>query len=152
MAMHADATHRDSEQIIPTARRNYHACFLTARPGLMEPVYLVDIQTVEHAIGGICSVLDGRRGVMLGVENKSGTPIYNVRAYLPVAESFGFTPDVRCHTGGQAFPQCVFDHWAGFPGDPMVPGNRARDLVNRTRLMKGLKPEIPMLDDFNDTL
>ena len=30
----------------------------------------------------------------------------------------GFTGDLRSSTGGQAFPQCVFDHWAVLPGDP----------------------------------
>ena len=43
--------------------------------------------------------------------NRPGTPIYNVKAYLPVFESFGFTTALRAATSGQAFPQCVFDHW-----------------------------------------
>jgi hypothetical protein len=30
----------------------------------------------------------------------------------------GFTGDLRSSTGGQAFPQCEFDHWAVLPGDP----------------------------------
>merc|ERR1711976_996216 len=94
--------------IIPTARRNFYACCLTAKPGLMEPVFQVDIQTVEHAMGGIYGVLNKRRGIMLGEENRPGTPIYNVRA------------DLRSNTGGQAFPQCVFDHWQAFPGDPLA--------------------------------
>eukprot|EP01061_Rhynchopus_euleeides_P040551 TRINITY_DN6987_c0_g1_i1.p1 TRINITY_DN6987_c0_g1~~TRINITY_DN6987_c0_g1_i1.p1 ORF type:complete len:858 (+),score=406.00 TRINITY_DN6987_c0_g1_i1:84-2657(+) len=152
MTMHADAIHRGGGQIIPTARRVYYACYLTAKPALMEPVFLVDIQTVEHAMGGIYGVLNKRRGIMLGEENRPGTPIYNVRAYLPVAESFGFTADLRSHTGGQAFPQCVFDHWAMFPGDPMAESGLASELVKKTRLRKGLKPEVPGLDNFYDKL
>ncbi len=31
----------------------------------------------------------------------------------------GFTADLRSNTGGQAFPQCVFDHWQIMPGDPL---------------------------------
>ena len=41
----------------------------------------------------------------------AGTPIFNLKAYLPVIESFGFTSTLRAATSGQAFPQCVFDHW-----------------------------------------
>ena len=41
----------------------------------------------------------------------AGTPIFNLKAYLPVVESFGFTGTLRAATSGQAFPQCVFDHW-----------------------------------------
>ncbi|KAI4970015.1 hypothetical protein ZWY2020_000929 [Hordeum vulgare] len=47
-----------------------------------------------------------------------GTPVYVVKASLPVIESFGFETDLRYHTQGQAF--CVvFDHWAIVPGDPL---------------------------------
>ncbi len=37
--------------------------------------------------------------------------MFTVKAYLPVMESFGFTEALRSATQGQAFPQCVFDHW-----------------------------------------
>jgi len=152
ITMHADAIHRGGGQIIPTARRVFYACELTCAPKLMEPVFLVDIQTVEQAMGGIYGVLTRRRGIIIGEENRPGTPIYNVRAYLPVAESFGFTADLRAGTGGQAFPQCVFDHWQEFPGNPLEPKTAANDTVLKVRTRKGLKPEIPALDTFMDKL
>jgi hypothetical protein len=37
---------------------------------------------------------------------RAGTPIFNLKAYLPVIESFGFTATLRAATAGQAFPQC----------------------------------------------
>lgn len=55
--------------------------------------------------------------------------MFVVKAYLPVNESFGFTADLRSNTGGQAFPQCVFDHWQVFPGDPTQPGTKIYDAV-----------------------
>jgi len=151
ITMHADAIHRGGGQIIPTARRVTYACCLTAQPRLMEPVFSVDIQTVETAMGGIYNVLTRRRGIIIGEENRPGTPIYNVRAFMPVAESFGFTADLRAATSGQAFPQLVFDHWQQYPGDPLVPG-LAADTVRTIRVRKGLKPEIPGLDQFFDKL
>jgi elongation factor 2 len=152
MTMHADAIHRGGGQIIPTARRVVYACCLTASPRLVEPMFQVDIQTVETAMGGIYGVLTRRRGIIIGEEQRPGTPIYNVRAYLPVAESFGFTADLRAATGGQAFPQCVFDHWQQYPSDPLTPGTLAANLVNDVRKRKGLKPDIPALDNFIDKL
>ncbi|KPI82612.1 elongation factor 2 (EF2-1) [Leptomonas seymouri] len=152
VTMHADAIHRGGGQIIPTARRVFYACCLTASPRLMEPMFIVDIQTVEHAMGGIYGVLTRRRGVIIGEENRPGTPIYNVRAYLPVAESFGFTGDLRASTAGQAFPQCVFDHWQEYPGDPLEPKTLANTTVLAIRTRKALKPEIPGLDQFMDKL
>ena len=44
VTLHADAIHRGGGQIIPTARRCFYACMLTAKPALMEPVYLCEIQ------------------------------------------------------------------------------------------------------------
>lgn len=152
MTMHADSIHRGASQIIPTARRVIYACELTASPRLMEPVFLVDIQTVEQAMGGIYSVLTRRRGIIIGEENRPGTPIYNVRAYLPVAESFGFTADLRAATAGQAFPQCVFDHWQQYPGDPLEADSLCNKMVLKTRARKGLREGIPALDSFNDKL
>lgn len=38
--------------------------------------------------------------------------------------TIGFTADLRSNTGGQAFPQCVFDHWQIFPGDPCEVGTK----------------------------
>lgn len=35
--------------------------------------------------------------------------MYNVKAYLPVIESFGFTGTLRAATSGQAFPQVCFN-------------------------------------------
>merc|ERR1712064_49956 len=62
VTLHTDAIHRGGGQIIPTARRVLYACVLTAEPRLMEPVYLVEIQCPENAVGGIYGVLNRRRG------------------------------------------------------------------------------------------
>ena len=64
-------------------------------------------------------MLNRRRGHVFEEAQVAGTPMFHVKAYLPVNESFGFTADLRSNTGGQAFPQCVFDHWQFLPGDPM---------------------------------
>lgn len=152
ITMHADAIHRGGGQMIPTCRRNYYAAELTAKPRMLEPVFLVEIQTVESAMGGVYSVLNRRRGMIIGDENRPGTPVYNVKAYLPVQESFGFTADLRSHTGGQAFPQCVFDHWQVFSGDPMDPTSAPGQIVMKTRARKGLKEGIPGLENFEDKL
>jgi len=151
VTMHADAIHRGGGQIIPTARRVSYACELTAQPRLVEPVFSVDIQTVESAMGGIYNVLTRRRGVIIGEENRPGTPIYNVRAYMPVVESFGFTGDLRAATGGQAFPQLVFDHWQLYPGNPLE-GGLAQETVLGIRKRKGLREGVPALDTYMDKL
>lgn len=71
----------------------------------------------------------------------------------PLLCSFpGFTADLRSNTGGQAFPQCVFDHWQVLPGDPMEAASKPGIVVAETRKRKGLKEGIPALDNYLDKL
>lgn len=64
----------------------------------------------------------------------------------------GFTADLRSNTGGQAFPQCVFDHWQILPGDPIDPVSKPGLVVAATRKRKGLKEGVPALDNYLDKL
>jgi len=152
VTLHADAIHRGGGQIIPTARRCFYACQLTAKPRILEPVYLVEIQCPTTAIGGIYGCLNRRRGNVFAEEDRAAGPLKNVKAFLPVNESFGFTADLRSHTSGQAFPQCVFDHWQVLQGDPFDKTSKCAQVVETTRKRKGLVPEIPPLDRFFDKL
>ena len=111
VTLHADAIHRGGGQIIPTARRVFYACELTSTPAFMEPIFLVEIQSPDDCVGPIYQTLTQRRGIVIGEEPITGTPLVNMKAYLPVGESFGFTQKLREATSGRAFPQCVFDHW-----------------------------------------
>lgn len=152
VTLHADAIHRGGGQIIPTTRRCLYACLLTASPRILEPVYQCEIQCPENAMGGIYGVLNRRRGHVYDEQQVAGTPMFVVKAYLPVNESFGFTADLRSNTGGQAFPQCVFDHWQFLPGDPMQVGSKPNIVVVETRKRKGLKEGIPDLSQYLDKL
>jgi len=153
VTLHADAIHRGGGQIIPTARRVLYASTLLADPGLLEPVFLVEIQVPEQAMGGIYSVLTKRRGHVFSEEQRVGTPLFTVKAYLPVMESFGFNADLRAGTGGQAFPQSVFDHWQILPGgSPLVKTTAPGTVVENMRKRKGLKQEVPGYENYYDKL
>lgn len=64
----------------------------------------------------------------------------------------GFTADLRSNTGGQAFPQCVFDHWQILPGDPFEDKSKPYEIVLETRKRKGLSEGVPPLDKYLDKL
>merc|ERR1719216_823113 len=146
VTLHTDAIHRGGGQIIPTARRVLYASMLTAEPRLMEPVYLVEIQCPENAVGGIYGVLNRRRGHVFEEAQTPGTPMFVVKAYLPVNESFGFTAHLRSQTGGQAFPQCIFDHWEAVGSDPLQEDSQSAKIVAACRARKGLPEGIPPFD------
>ncbi|GIJ98372.1 elongation factor 2 [Aspergillus viridinutans] len=153
VTLHADAIHRGGGQIIPTARRVLYAATLLAEPGLQEPIFNVEIQVPEQAMGGIYGVLTRRRGHVYSEEQRPGTPLFNVKAYLPVNESFGFNADLRQATGGQAFPQSVFDHWSILPGgSPLDPTTKPGQTVAEMRKRKGLKEQVPGYDNYYDKL
>ena len=48
-----------------------------------------------------------RRGHVTEEDPKPGSPLYTIKAFLPVMDSFGFETDLRCFTMGQAFCQQV---------------------------------------------
>ena len=152
--LHCESVHRGGGQIIPTAKRVFYASVLTAKPRILEPIYLCEIQCPESAVGGVYSVLNRRRGVVVDEIRMEGLPLLVIKSYLPVNESFGFTAHLRSKTAGQAFPQCVFNHWQILTGDPMEGGNSnsAAAVVTAMRKRKGLAEGVPPLDRFLDQL
>merc|ERR1719482_1623086 len=151
VTLHADSIHRGAGQIAPPTRRVCFAAEMTAEPTLQEPVFLVEITCPQEAMSGVYSCMNLRRGQVFEENPREGTPLIQVKAYLPVAESFGFVSALRQQTSGQAFPQCVFDHWENIPGNAMQEG-KLQDLILACRKRKNLKVEMPKLADYLDKL
>lgn len=99
----------------------------------------VDIQCPETSVGTIYSVLAGRRGQIAREEQRIGTPVFTLKAYVPVAESFGLNKEISKVTGGTAFIQCLFDHWDAVDGSLVEKGSKVEELVRSLRVRNGLK-------------
>ena len=76
----------------------------------------------------------------------------HLRFYFLFFTSLGFTADLRSNTGGQAFPQCIFDHWQTMGEDPLEPGTKPGTIVLTTRKRKGLKENVEAIDKYFDKL
>ena len=152
VTLHADAIHRGAGQVVPAARKSMFAAHLSGKPRLQEPIFLVEIQTPEEAVGGIHTVLNQRRGEYIDEETITGTPLKLIKAHLPVAESFGFTQHLRTETAGRAFPQCVFDHWEVVNSDPYKEGSNSQIIISEIRKRKGLKEAFPVAEDYTDRM
>ncbi|KAJ3182860.1 U5 small nuclear ribonucleoprotein component [Gaertneriomyces sp. JEL0708] len=156
--------YRGGGQIIPTARRVCYSSFLTATPRLMEPVYYVEVQSPADCVSAVYTVLARRRGHVTQDLPKPGSPLYTVKAYIPVIDSAGFETDLRTHTQGQAFCQQMFDHWQIVPGDPLDKSivlrplepspaqHLARDFMVKTRRRKGLSEDVAVTKFFDDPM
>merc|ERR1712060_263227 len=152
VTLHTDAIHRGAGQIMPPTRRCCFAAELTAKPTLQEPVFLVEITCPQEAMSGVYNCMNLRRGCVFEENPREGTPLVQVKAHLPVAESFGFVAALRQATSGQAFPQCVFDHWEALQGDALQEGSKLQELILNTRKRKNIKVEMPKLGDYLDKL
>ena len=154
--------HRGGGQIIPTVRRTVHSSLLTATPRLMEPVYSLQIQCPGSIIDSIQPLLTRRRGHIVQDRPISGSTLFNVKAFLPVLDSFGFETDLRTFTQGQAMVFSTFDHWSVVPGDPLdksiifhplepsPPQFLARELLIKTRRRKGLSEDVSVSKFFDE--
>ncbi|KAF4606241.1 hypothetical protein EYR38_000290 [Pleurotus pulmonarius] len=154
--------YRGGGQIVPTARRVCYSSFLMATPRLMEPIYYVEVQAPADCISAVYTVLARRRGHVTQDIPKAGSPLYTVKALIPVIDANGFETDLRTATQGQAFCLQVFDHWSVVPGDPtdtsiklrpLEPASGqalARDLVLKTRRRKGLGDQIAVSKYLDD--
>jgi len=150
--LHADTVHRGIGQIVPPARRALYAAVLSASPSMVEPVYMAEIVTEKDVVGKVYGCMAQRRGGVVEEAPKLGTPLCVVNAHLPVLESFGFAAELREMTSGRAFPQLVFHHWRVMEGEVSDEGSLAHRVVVDVRKRKGMKLEIPLLEDFNDKL
>jgi translation elongation factor EF-G len=82
----------------------------------MEPIYYVEVQAPSDCISAVYTVLARRRGHVTQDVPKAGSPLYTVKALIPVIDANGFETDLRTATQGQAFCLQVFDHWSIVPG------------------------------------
>lgn len=150
--LHADAIHRGAGQIMPCARKVFFACMIASAPRLMEPMYLVDITVPKAAHSGVFNTLSQKRGEIEKIEDRIGTPLSQIQAYLPVIESFGFTELLRKNTGGQAFPQMKFSHWKVVSGDPFREASNGYVQLMDIRKRKGMKESLPVFADYYDRI
>lgn len=152
VTLHADAIHRGAGQIMPPMKRAMYACQIKSGPSLLEPMYVCDITVPNAAVSGVYSTLNMRRGVIEGKEDRPGTPLTKIKAFLPVLESFGFTQLLRQNTSGQAFPQMIFSHWQLVNGDCYDANSQAYNVLMGVRERKGLKMELPDFNEYYDKL
>ena len=147
-----DPVHRKDAQIIPSARRLFHGLQLASCPTLAEPVFICDITAPSDAIGGIYQTLSHRKGMIIEETplDENGS-LSVIKAYLPVAQSLGFSSELRGNTQGKAFPQCTFSHWQNISGIPYL-DEKANKIVLEIRKRKGMKVELPDFKQLLDKL
>src|SRR4051794_2168922 len=84
-----------------------------AGPVLLEPVMKVEVRVPDQFFGDVLGDINARRGHVHDVETFGTLQI--IRAELPLAETFGYTTELRSMTQGRASHTMEFDHYAEVP-------------------------------------
>ena len=84
-----------------------------ANPVLLEPIMKVQIITPEDYFGDLMGNVSGRRGTILGTDDRNGAKI--IDAEIPLSEMFGYATELRSRTQGRGQFTMQFDHYSEVP-------------------------------------
>ncbi|MGT2888028.1 elongation factor G [Streptococcus didelphis] len=85
----------------------------SAQPAILEPMMLVTITAPEDNLGDVMGHVTARRGRVDGMEARGNVQV--VRAFVPLAEMFGYATILRSATQGRGTFMMVFDHYEDVP-------------------------------------
>jgi elongation factor G len=97
-----------------------------ADPVVLEPMMRVEVTMPEDFMGDVIGDLNSRRGLVEGTEYRGSTTV--VRAFVPLAEMFGYATDLRSMTQGRASYSMELSHYAE------VPASIASELVAKSKV------------------
>lgn len=84
-----------------------------ADPVLLEPVMKVEITVPEEYMGDVIGDVNSRRGRIEGMDARAGAQV--IRAFVPLAEMFGYATALRSRTQGRGVYSMEFDHYEEVP-------------------------------------
>ncbi len=82
-------------------------------PTLLEPYMKVEVIVPEEYMGDVIGDLNSRRGRIEGMESRANAQ--SIRAFVPLAEMFGYSTDLRSKTQGRGNYSMEFDHYEEVP-------------------------------------
>jgi len=94
-----------------------------ANPVILEPIMKVEVEVPEEYMGDVIGDISKRRGQVNGMGDRAGNKI--VDAFVPLAEMFGYSTDLRSMTQGRATYAMEFDHYEE------VPANVAAEIIEK---------------------
>ncbi len=94
-----------------------------ANPVILEPMMKVEVEVPEEFMGDVIGDVSKRRGQVTGMGDRAGNKI--VDAFVPLAEMFGYSTDLRSMTQGRATYAMEFDHYEE------VPSNIAKEIIEK---------------------
>jgi elongation factor 2 len=128
------------EEIKRRLCRAIFASVLTAKPVLLEPIYAITISVSSELAGEGTRILITCRGKVKSY--KQTGLLTTIEGFIPVAETFTFSKELRCATSGRAILQSRFNHWE------KLSEKLATQTITALRKSKGLSEEVPKPEKF----
>ena len=137
--LHEDAIHRGPAQTIPAVRNAIKGAMLRSRTVIMEPMQKTQVSVPNDWLGQVTREITNRRGII--EDMPADGEVTTVIGTLPVAETFGFSNDIRAASQGRAI-------WnSENTGFEILPPQLFDKVVASIRQRKGLK-EVPPAEDY----
>ena len=95
------------------------------KPILLEPIMKLEIMAPEQFMGDLIGDLNSRRGHIENIETRNG--MCTIHAFIPLAETFGYSTIIRSLTQGRATYSMEFSHYQE------VPRELAEEIVSKGR-------------------
>jgi len=80
---------------------------------ILEPIMKVEVRCPEDFFGPVVGDINSRRGMIMGSDSMGKTQV--VHAMVPLAETFGYSTELRSLTQGRASYSMEFDHYEEVP-------------------------------------
>ena len=80
---------------------------------ILEPIMKVEVRAPEDYFGSVVGDINSRRGIIMGSDSMGKTQV--VHAMVPLAETFGYSTELRSLTQGRASYSMEFDHYEEVP-------------------------------------
>ncbi|MDR2971230.1 MAG: elongation factor G [Bacteroidales bacterium] len=105
-----------NEMAFKLAGRNaFREAFKNAGPKILEPIYDVEIFVPSERMGDVMTDLQGRRGVVMGMDSEGG--FQKIRAKVPLAEMNKYSTTLSSITSGRASYGMKFSEYQQVPAD-----------------------------------
>jgi len=97
------------------ARAGFREAFLATKPVLLEPIMKMEVEVPSDFQGPVTGELNKRRGLIVSTETVGNTS--TIIAEVPLAETFGYSTDLRSMTQGQGVFTMEFAKYRPTPGN-----------------------------------
>jgi elongation factor G len=112
------------------ARNCFRETFLKTKPVLLEPVMKLEVEVPANFQGSVAGELTSRRGMIVSTEMMGNTA--TIEAEVPLAETFGYSTDLRSMTQGQGTFTMEFSKYRRVPAsiqETIIADKKKADLV-----------------------